>query len=243
MYRKTALSWRDSFPPVYGHTSVSYLKRCAGFEEAKRGDIQAAFRVVNMCIKPGRIAELKKRHAGSVLLPIMAGNRLPEAFARQIGMEIHTGVREAESQSRKALSGMERLLHTPCFYGKINKGVNYVIVDDVVTQGGTVSALRKHVIRNGGAVTAVTALALSADSRILAPELGDINNLIDKFTYMVLTDLLRKHNIADDVWELTRSQIRYLLRFEKTEHIANSIEKIKCSRGSALYGSQITQSA
>lgn len=200
--------------------------RCSGFTEAKHGDIQAASDVVNMCIKPCRMIELKRRYPHAVLLPIITKNRLPEAFATQFGMNVHTGVYELESQNRKTLTAMERLLHKPCFLGKINGGTDYIIVDDIVTQGGTISELRKYIIRNGGTVSAVTALASSTDSRIIAPVDQDIYSLIDKFTYTLLIDVLTKYNIADDVWELTRSQVRCLLRFEKTEHIINSIERI-----------------
>lgn len=223
------LSWEDNFPTVYGHTSVSYLKHCSGFEEAKHGDIQAAFSVVNMCIKSNRITELKERYPSAVLLPIVANNKLPEAFAQKIGMEIHTEVYTLESQSRKTLSAMERLLHKPCFDGRINEGVDYVIVDDVVTQGGTISALRKYVILNGGTVAAVTALAFSTDSQIIAPDIQDIYNLINKFTFTLIIDIIKKYNIANDVWELTRSQVRYLLRFEKIENIIDSIAKLAMS--------------
>lgn len=221
-----AFSWEANFPPVYGHTSVSYLKHCPGFERAKNGDFQAAADVVDMCIKPSRIADFRKKYSNSVLLPIITNNRLPEAFARKVGMNVHTGVYASDTRCRKTLSAMERLLHKPYFAGKISAGVDYVIVDDVVTQGGTISELRKYVMLNGSTITAVTALAFSADSRIIAPDTQDIYSLINKFTYSLIIDILRKYRIADDVWELTRPQVRYLLRFEKTEHLINSMEKI-----------------
>lgn len=219
-------SWGDHFPPVYGHTSISYLKHCQGFEEAKNGDIDAASHVVTKCVKPNRIAELKKTYADAVLLPIISNNRLPEAFAKQIDMEVNTEVYEMASQSRKTLSAMERLVHKPCFSGKINAGETYIIVDDVVTQGGTISELRKYVLLNGGIVVAVTALAFSTDSRIIAPFVQDVYDLINKFTITLLIDILKKYNIADDVWELTRSQVRCLLRFEKIENIENIVNSM-----------------
>lgn len=223
---RDGFSWDDDFPPVYSHTSISYLKQCPGFEKAKHGDLQAAADVVSMCIKPHRIVNFRDRYADAVLLPVITDNRLPEAFANQVGMKVHTGVYKQETPCRKTLTAMERLLYRPCFTGSITASVRYIIVDDIVTQGGTISALRKYVMLNGGTVTAATSLAYSTNSGILVPDERDVYELINKFTYASIIDILKKYSIADDVWELTRSQVRYLLRFEKLEHIINSILRI-----------------
>jgi len=42
------------------------------------------------------------------------------------------------------------LLNRPVFDGTISRVYNCVILDDVVTQGGTVSALRRFIKENGG---------------------------------------------------------------------------------------------
>lgn len=45
------MMWEENFPGGFGHTSVSFLKRCPGFELAKNGDLNAAHGVVKKCIK------------------------------------------------------------------------------------------------------------------------------------------------------------------------------------------------
>lgn len=217
--------WEDDFPPVYAHTSISFLKRCPGYEKAKRGNMQAALMTVKKCIKPERIAELRRKYPQAVLLPVMTENRLPEALAQTIGLKTNTGVHEEKTQNRKRLSAMERLLDKPSFRGKIKKGESYIIIDDVVTQGGTISELRKHVILCGGSVVAVVALAISAGSHIIALGLQDAFELTNKFSFQSITSVLRKYYIAYELWELTRPQARYLLRFNELDNMVEKIEE------------------
>lgn len=219
--------WEDDFPPVYAHTSISFLKHCPGFEEAKQGDMQAALSVVNMCIKPKRIAEFNQSYPRAITLPVISKNRLPEALARQLGARMHMEVTESGAQNRKALSAVERLLHKPRFSGRIDEGESYVIVDDIVTQGGTVSELRKYVLDCGGSVAAIVALAFSKDSSVIAPTFQDVHNLNDRFPLILINEILREYNIANDISELTRSQIKCLLRFKKTERIMTSMARVR----------------
>lgn len=222
-YVENSLFWEDSFPPVYTHTSIAYLKRHTSYNKAKNGDMQAAAEVVDSCVKPRLITELRKKHHYAELLPVISNNRLPEALARKIGLKVHTEVYELEEQNRKNMTAIERLLYQPCFGGQITRGKIYIVVDDVVTQGGTISALRKYIMQCGGLVSAAVALASSADSQILPPDASDLYELENKF--MLINDTLKKHNISTDPLELTRSQVKYLLRFNTLGSIIKKISK------------------
>ena len=59
-------------------------------------------------------------------------------------------------------------MNRPVFDGTISKDYNYIILDDVVTQGGTVSVLRRFIKDNAGNVAAVSALAFGKDSSTIA---------------------------------------------------------------------------
>ena len=218
-------SWDKDFPPLYSHTSISSLKRCPGFDDAKKGNIKAALLVTGLSVKSKRINEIKEKYPSAVLLPIMSNNKLPEALARIIGLEIYFGIHKVETVKRKGLSAMERLLYKPQFRGSVPKGKNYIIVDDIVTQGSTVSALRQFVLSQGGFVIAVATLAHSAGSGVIAPNPEGVHKLAEKFDYLCLIEILRSYHIADDLSEMTNSQIRYLTRFKTIERLVKKINK------------------
>jgi len=218
-------AWNKNFPPLYGHTSIAYLKRCPGFNDAKQGDMRAALLVTGVSVKLQRIQELREKYPSAVLLPVMSNNKLPEALARTIGLKVCTGVREVQTLTRKNLSAMERLIHKPRFRGTVCKGESYIIVDDIVTQGGTVSALRQFILSKGGFVVAVVALAYSAGSGVIVPNTDRIHQLVEKFGYSRIVETLRSYHIANDLQEMTNSQISYLLRFKTMERIIKKIHK------------------
>jgi hypothetical protein len=60
---------------------------------------------------------------------------------------------------RTVLTPFPRFLWQPSFDGAVRPDVAYIIVDDVLTLGGTTAALRSHIVNNGGTVAAYTALA------------------------------------------------------------------------------------
>lgn len=216
------ISWEDSFPAGYGHTSLAFLKRCLGFEEAKNGGLEAASFVVSRCVKQNRLRHLRERHPDAVLLPVLGKNKLPLALAQEIGLPIWYGVRLIHIVNRKMLSAIQRLLHKPKFCGFIQEGTQYILIDDVITQGGTIAALREFVIVRGGRVVAVVALAYAIGSHAIAPLKRNVVRLLVKFG-MPLILLLQSLGIICDVHELTNSQIKYLLRFASVMNIMHKV--------------------
>jgi hypothetical protein len=220
-----SLAWENNFPKGFGHTSIAYLKRCPGFEDAKKGDINAARLVVNPCIKPSRIKKLREQFPQATLLPVLGRNVLPLALAQAIGLPVWVNVRLVHTVRRKFLSAIQRLLHKPKFAGNIQKGMAYILVDDVVCQGGTVAALRRFVVNHGGTVVAVVALAYAIGSHFVAPARRVWIRLMVKFG-MMLDYLLQIYGIAASVWCLTNSQVKYLLRFGSVGNIKRKLAKI-----------------
>lgn len=162
-----------------------------------------------------------------MLIPVITKNKLPLVLARAIGLKINGKIHQIKTTDRKIMNAMERLLDKPIFKGRVKKGETYIIVEDIITQGGTVAALRRHIIKQGGIVLAVIALACSAGSSILAPRFEDVILLVQKFEYTIIIQILTKYRISNAIWELTKSQIRYLLRFKEIKRIVNKINKIK----------------
>lgn len=224
---KTKFNWEQNFPPIFTHTSVSFLKQCMEFNKAKFGNMESAKKVVDQCIKLDKINELKQKYPDAILLPVISRNKLPHAFAEKIKMEICTTVHICSSVKRKFLSGMERLVHRPVYKGIINTGKKYIIVDDIVSQGGTIAELRKFIINQGGIVCAITALTHSISGGVIAPDDENIIDLCEKYPEFLTTNFLKNYFNVDSAKELTNPQIKYLLSFKNTQTILNKIEKCR----------------
>ena len=208
-----AYEWEDDFPQGFGHTSISYLKRCEGYHAAKNGDIDAAMRVVERCVKTDRIDAVREQFPNTVLLPVISQNMIPLALAMYIGLPVHEGVRRVDTQKRRELPAILRLMYKPKFSGRIIRGVSYIIVDDVITQGGTVASLRHYVLKRGGTVLAVIALAFAIGSRAITPIRANILRILLNFNIVALINTLATYGICSDIRQLTNSQVRYILRF------------------------------
>lgn len=219
-----SLAWNDNFPKGYGHTSIAYLKRCPRYIEAKNGDIIAAHLVVGKCVKDNRIRKMRSQYPKALLLPVLGQNKLPLALACAIGLSICCDVYMVHLVFRKSLCAIGRLMHKPVFIGCIQRDADYILVDDVITQGGTIAALREFVINYGGNVVAVVALAYGIGSHTIAPIKKYIIQLMNKFGLPIIL-LLRMLGIANSIQELTNSQIRYLLRFASITNILRKIQR------------------
>lgn len=193
------------------------MKRCPGFEEAKNGDIDAAHFVVNRCVKENRIRDFREEYAESFVVPVINRNALPLALAQTIGLKLWDKMKLTDTVPRKSLYAIQRLKHEPTFTGHVEKDMPYIIVDDIVTQGGTVSALRKHIIINGGKVVAVVALAYAIGSHRIAPTKDIRIRLFTKFGGSIRQ--LQELGLVSSFEELTYSQAKYLLRFSSVRNI------------------------
>lgn len=90
-------------------------------------------------------------------------NAIPAAFAAyiasQLGGEVDQDICQIARPGRTKLTIIQRFLWQPSFAGPVRKDVAYVLTDDVCSKGGTLAALRHHIVSNGGTVVAVTTLA------------------------------------------------------------------------------------
>ncbi|MGD0419806.1 MAG: phosphoribosyltransferase [Xanthobacteraceae bacterium] len=90
-------------------------------------------------------------------------NALPFGFAEylslRLGCPVNNTVIQAARVGRSKLTTWMRFLCQPSFEGEVEPNRAYIILDDVMTTGGTFAALRHYIIRSGGTVAGTTALA------------------------------------------------------------------------------------
>jgi orotate phosphoribosyltransferase len=118
---------------------------------------------------------------------------------------------------------MQRILYKPVFYGDIQAGKAYVLIDDVVTQGGTIGALWQFVVSSGGSVSAIVALAYGKGSKNIRPTAEYAQQLYTMFG-RTLQKFLEEHEMAFGLECLTNSQIKYLLKYSRIENIKKKAE-------------------
>jgi len=93
-------------------------------------------------------------------------NALPFAYAKYlaeiVGCERDNNIFQVARVGRTRLNKWLRFLCQPSFGGEVSRIDPYIIVDDVVSTGGTFAALRSYIVREGGTVIATSSLATTS---------------------------------------------------------------------------------
>lgn len=149
------------------------LNEQAGYYDAKkRGDIGAGRRIVDGFLTSDVLADihtLTRDKNPLIVAPSVTSkgqhNVLPISLAHHIathlGLTVNKQIFQKKREHRTGQDGIDRLYNQPGFYGNVQRGQNYLLVDDVVTLGGTLAGLRSHIEANGGNVIGTVALAHS----------------------------------------------------------------------------------
>ena len=223
MSRASVAPWPVGFPKAFSHTTVSKVTGHPDYDAAKAGNLDAARRLVADLVKPERLKELAERFPGAVVVPVeeveaKGVNRIPYALAEAIaghGLSmLGAPIYQTSTFKRKDLDAVARLKARKVFEGEVAAGRQYVLVDDILTQGGTVHELRTHIVNNGGEVVAVSSLAFSAGSNIIAIQQDTIDSIVSRFGRERTEQLLRDHNVTGTLEALTESEGRAIARFK-----------------------------
>jgi hypothetical protein len=214
-------AWPANFPNVIVMTTVPNLYAQGGYEAAKAGNAQAARDVVLTTARENKFFDLARRFPDAIIVPVRAleragNNRLPGEFAAYFGHV--TGLRVDDqivqnNQTGHTGSGSDyRMAHRPSFDGAVIPGQTYIIVDDVVTMGGTLGELRAHLESQGGKVGAITTLAAAQFSAQIALTPKTKLALETKFDQLALREWLQQNDIySGEFGALTEAEGRWLL--------------------------------
>jgi hypothetical protein len=183
---------RDSTDKVIdiGGTSMSPQE---AYDLAKRhGDKRAAFGYTEYLFEQNLSAvdAIREKYdkLKPIILPIvskekMAGdvykyNAIPAAFASLLqsrtGWEIQgednkQPILQVTKAGRTGAQKIESFTKQAYFEGPVQKGRNYIIVDDHVAKGGTIANLIDYIEKNGGRVVAASALVIASPNTGLKP--------------------------------------------------------------------------
>jgi hypothetical protein len=154
-----------SYPRMVGHPAYS---------AAKKGESsEAALQLVYDCIadeamlrirgilegrKPRIVAVHAEELQGRNKIPLAYG----EVLAAVIGLDTDPGiVQSSVANHTNAASIYHRLVSQPHFDGYVERGAEYLLVDDTCTAGGTLANLKGFVEHHGGSVIAMSVLSLA----------------------------------------------------------------------------------
>jgi hypothetical protein len=134
---------------------------------------------------------------------------------------------QANITGHTGASAAHRLGSPARFDGPVEPGGEYILVDDMVTSGSTLNGLRLHIENGGGKVVGVTTLAATSH-----PQTGYAGQLavtpetlarLRKFDKVGLESLLREHEIAPSIEDLTNSQGRHIATFKDVDTLRNRL--------------------
>jgi hypothetical protein len=228
--RDSVKPWPSDFQKATISTSVSAVTSHRDFDMAKAGDLSAARRLVRDLIKPERLDTLAKAHPNAVVVPVAekeetGHNAIPRALAEELalrGLALGRDVYQKSSAKRKGKNAVERLLLRKVFDGPV-KPSEYILVDDILTQGGTIHELRHFIDNNGGKSVAVLAMAQSSAGNIIAPRKPTLDKVLAHHDRRELERILWEYNVAGSLEALTESEANAIARFSTTERFRNSI--------------------
>ena len=225
--------WGD-FPPVDIFASIPDVKSHPQYLEAKTGDLAAAKALVNDFLTPEVISKLEDVSKGKnpLLLGVYAleetgVNRIPAAMselvAERLGLELTDSVVQINTVGHTGAKGWARMVRQAIFDGEVQRGRNYMLLDDFIGQGGTFANMRGFVEANGGHVIHAVALTGKDYSATLAMQADTLAALREKYDPDFETWWNQTFGFGFPC--LTESEGRYLLRAENADTVRSQLAK------------------
>ncbi|MBX4992305.1 putative AlgH/UPF0301 family transcriptional regulator [Rhizobium binae] len=174
------VAWEGDFPDVFVNCKWKSpdpkgvcLKEHALYSAAKgQRDMDAALDLLDDLVVEGTLRKLRELELKAGVKPKLiapaaqideTNNALAVGYANWLGHQLDWEVDESVYQmkdfSRDRLDAWVRIAHRSTFYGEIDKKTPYVIVDDVITLGGTLADLRSFILGKGGRVIGMSTIA------------------------------------------------------------------------------------
>jgi hypoxanthine-guanine phosphoribosyltransferase len=217
-------AWEKNFPPVVLQAAIGCAKKHSSYEQAKAGDIESALLLASDLVNEDTIQKIAHLIGDKkpLLIPVHAEeaisiNRIPLAYAivmaTKLNLNVELNIVQAAKVSRTGTDGFSRLAFPPPFSGipSINADCA-IILDDTLTQGGTLANLKGYIEQFGIQTIAATTLTGKNYSSVLA------------ISPDTLTTLREKYHELEHWWReffgygfdcLTESEARYILNSKK----------------------------
>lgn len=192
------------------------------YQKAKSGELSSALFLVDEYLTDDFVLKLHhaiKGYDNVRIVPVHAEeqlgrNKIPMAYAlalsEMLGVDMDLDIVQAKRAYRTSSDGVGRLLKRVSFDGVVLSGHHYVIVDDVITQGGTLADLRGFIESKGGKVILASTLngkPNSAKLPITKATLGQLRKQAGKEI-----EQWWQEQFGYDFSQFTESEARYLAK-------------------------------
>lgn len=225
--------WGKDFPEVILHGRLADATSHPDYAAAKGGDDAAARRLVSDVLSPDAIRQLKKviGNREAIALGVHAEeavsrNAIPQAMAdvlgKVLGIDVSVDIVQAAKVGRTAQDGFGRLANQPGFDGPVRNDKPYLIMDDTLTQGGTLANLKGYIENRGGEVIAATALTGKQYSAKIAIDSSTLEQLRDHYDGTGL-EAWWHNRFGYGFDSLTESEGRYLLRAKDADKVRDRV--------------------
>ena len=242
--------WPKDFPKVTILADYKAFKSHPDYKAAKSGDIDAAVRLVRALVggdMDNYFMLLSKKHPNAILLGIHAveatgKNEIPQALAEFIGektgLDVDKNIVQTNIVGHTDAGQNVRLYNRPKFDGYVHKGRNYILVDDMVTLGGTLGEMRNYVESRGGTVVDMitfstrneqnATVALTEATKIDIERTFGVKSEGGVYDMTSLNDFLKESGIYGGNYEsLTESEAGALLHSKGLDEARNRRAKAR----------------
>lgn len=225
--------WQKDFPDVVLHARLGDATAHRDYEAAKGGDKDAAYRLVSEILTKDAVEKIRNIIGNrEVLLAAVHAeeasgrNKIPQAMADILGKVLHQEVDDSLVQTklvgRTGQDGFGRLANQPEFAGNVRSDLPYFILDDTLTQGGTLAGLKGYIESHGGRVIGASALTGKQYSARMALSPQTLSQLREHFGGTGLENWWKQqHGYGFD--GLTESEANYLLRAGDADKIRDRV--------------------
>ncbi|EAN1751237.1 PLxRFG domain-containing protein [Salmonella enterica] len=233
-FSKVARSaWDDDFPDTVLHGRLGDATAHKDYEAAKGGDDAAARRLVADVMTRQSVDKLRQLLNGrkAILTAVHAEeavsrNAIPQAMADVLGkvldLEVDPYLLQAAKVGRTAQDGFGRLTNQPAFEGPVRTDLPYILLDDTLTQGGTLANLKGYIENHGGKVIGTSALTGKRYSAKIALAAETLDKLRNHFEGTDLENWWNEqHGYGFD--RLTESEANYLIRAADADKIRDRV--------------------
>ena len=208
----------------------SHLKRHSDYRKAKAGNFRSALNLISDLVWP-EINQHKDRFSKDSIFAApfaresSGDNAIPqvmaEVFALVCGATADRGLVQITKVYHTGANPMERLALRPEFEGPVVSGANYVLLDDVVSLGGTLAELAHYIQINGGLVRDIAVIVNAGRNKSLSPDIKTLRILNERFG----NEIIEIFGISINA--LTANEAQYLVGFRSTDEIRNRLIKAK----------------
>ena len=219
--RPVRIDWND-FPKVELIESSQTIATHALYSLAKQGSLEAALTLVDDIVNIDSLLRLKQlfdKCRPDYIQPIHAEeqlgrNKLPVALglllSRNLDVPLGLDIVQSSRAYRTGADGYHRLVGRVGFDGVVQQGGRYFVVDDAITQGGTLADMRSYIIQQGGLLVGSATLMgkpHSATISITKPTLGLLRKAAGKNL-----EQWWHEQFGYDFSKFTESEARYLTK-------------------------------